>query len=292
MSLFSFFCPLSFFAQAGQERFDAITQGYFRNAVGAIIVYDVCSRTSFDHVDRWFEKLRKHAHPQTFVLLVGNKKDVDEKERRGGEEGGGEEAQGEEGGGGERDVEEGLSAPPSSSPRREVSFEEGLGKARLLGASSLSPDSSLDSGDGDSVPEHHQVLFREVSALTGEGVEEAFVALIESTASLLPEYQSMVASEEEEEEEEEEDSGSELELEDEQQQQQQQSGKQREGLGGDIEAPPVRQHQHQHQQPSSSQGSSLTSLMVSSDSPSPYPDAITVRPSESGEAAESTCSKC
>lgn len=41
--------------QAGQESFKAITRGYYRNAIGAIVVYDIANRDSFNHVAKWLE---------------------------------------------------------------------------------------------------------------------------------------------------------------------------------------------------------------------------------------------
>mmetsp|Transcript_26989 Transcript_26989/g.26618 ORF Transcript_26989/g.26618 Transcript_26989/m.26618 type:complete len:220 (+) Transcript_26989:24-683(+) len=61
---------------AGQERYRAITSAYYRGAVGALLVYDVCKPTSFENVERWLKELKDHADSQTVVMLVGNKTDL------------------------------------------------------------------------------------------------------------------------------------------------------------------------------------------------------------------------
>ncbi|CAL5337107.1 unnamed protein product [Camellia sinensis] len=43
---------------AGQERFRAVTSAYYRGAVGALIVYDITRRTTFDSVGRWLDELK------------------------------------------------------------------------------------------------------------------------------------------------------------------------------------------------------------------------------------------
>ena len=40
---------------AEQERYGAITTAHYRKAWGAIVVYSVTDRASFDNVDRWIE---------------------------------------------------------------------------------------------------------------------------------------------------------------------------------------------------------------------------------------------
>ena len=42
---------------AGQERFRAVTSAYYRGAVGALIVYDISRRGTFDSSKRWLEEL-------------------------------------------------------------------------------------------------------------------------------------------------------------------------------------------------------------------------------------------
>ncbi|CAN6692810.1 unnamed protein product [Malus baccata var. baccata] len=38
---------------AGQERYRAITSAYYRGAVGALLVYDITKRPTFENVQRW-----------------------------------------------------------------------------------------------------------------------------------------------------------------------------------------------------------------------------------------------
>lgn len=61
---------------AGQERYRAVTSAYYRGAVGAMLVYDITKRQSFDHVARWLEELRGHADKNIVIMLIGNKSDL------------------------------------------------------------------------------------------------------------------------------------------------------------------------------------------------------------------------
>ncbi|KAJ8748773.1 hypothetical protein K2173_011328 [Erythroxylum novogranatense] len=61
---------------AGQERYRAVTSAYYRGAVGAMLVYDISKRQSFDHAAKWLEELREHADGNIIIMLVGNKSDL------------------------------------------------------------------------------------------------------------------------------------------------------------------------------------------------------------------------
>mmetsp|Transcript_4519 Transcript_4519/g.9767 ORF Transcript_4519/g.9767 Transcript_4519/m.9767 type:complete len:221 (-) Transcript_4519:227-889(-) len=61
---------------AGQERYRAITSAYYRGAVGALLVYDISKRLSYENVGRWLKELRDHADQNIVIMLVGNKKDL------------------------------------------------------------------------------------------------------------------------------------------------------------------------------------------------------------------------
>lgn len=66
---------------AGQERFRVITTSYFRGAQGIMLVYDVTDRASFMAVKNWVEEIDKNADKHVNRILIGNKCDVDEKDR-------------------------------------------------------------------------------------------------------------------------------------------------------------------------------------------------------------------
>lgn len=58
------------------DRYRAVTSAYYRGAVGAMLVYDITKRQSFDHVARWLEELRGHADKNIAIMLIGNKTDL------------------------------------------------------------------------------------------------------------------------------------------------------------------------------------------------------------------------
>ncbi|CAD5163010.1 unnamed protein product [Musa acuminata subsp. malaccensis] len=61
---------------AGQERYRAITSAYYRGAVGALLVYDITKKQTFDSIQRWLRELRDHADSNIVIILAGNKSDL------------------------------------------------------------------------------------------------------------------------------------------------------------------------------------------------------------------------
>ncbi|KAL9332714.1 hypothetical protein ACSQ67_002324 [Phaseolus vulgaris] len=55
----------------------AVTSAYYRGAVGAMLVYDITKRQSFNHIPRWLEELRNHADKNIVIILIGNKSDLE-----------------------------------------------------------------------------------------------------------------------------------------------------------------------------------------------------------------------
>lgn len=58
------------------NRYRAVTSAYYRGAVGAMLVYDITKRQTFDHVARWLDELRGHADRNIVIMLIGNKSDL------------------------------------------------------------------------------------------------------------------------------------------------------------------------------------------------------------------------
>ena len=72
---------------AGQESFRSITRSYYRGAAGALLVYDITRRDTFEHLSSWLEDARQHANPNMTIMLIGNKSDVAHKRAVSREEG-------------------------------------------------------------------------------------------------------------------------------------------------------------------------------------------------------------
>ncbi|EGS23199.1 uncharacterized protein CTHT_0008620 [Thermochaetoides thermophila DSM 1495] len=67
---------LSLWDTAGQETYKSVTRSYFRGASGALLVFDLTRRSTFEHVTDWLNDLRQIAEPDIVVVLVGNKADL------------------------------------------------------------------------------------------------------------------------------------------------------------------------------------------------------------------------
>ncbi|KAK0889065.1 hypothetical protein LTR57_025441 [Friedmanniomyces endolithicus] len=70
------FMKLSLWDTAGQETYKSITRSYFRGASGALLVFDITRRTTFNSVTSWLHDLRQIAEDDIVVILVGNKSDL------------------------------------------------------------------------------------------------------------------------------------------------------------------------------------------------------------------------
>ena len=101
---------------AGQDRFRSLSQSYIRNGDAIILVYDITSDDTFQHVTTWMDAIHNMAKQDVPIILVGNKTDM-ENERR-------------------------------------ITTEE-----------------------GQKLAEKYKILFKEVSAMTGDGVADAFTML-------------------------------------------------------------------------------------------------------------------
>ncbi|PGH23802.1 hypothetical protein AJ80_02050 [Polytolypa hystricis UAMH7299] len=156
---------------AGTERFRSVSRSYYRGAAGAILVYDVASHPSFAALPTFLMDARALASPNLTVLLAGNKSDLladnasqsdyaDDPLRRP------------------------LTPSSTSSKQSPFPFDSGGGSMRSIGSPTAGTRLTATVA-----PEGHEVSLEqasrwaaksnipvavEVSALTGENVDELF----------------------------------------------------------------------------------------------------------------------
>jgi Ras-related protein Rab-18 len=72
---------LAIWDTAGQERFRTLTPSYYREAQGAILVYDVTNHSTFAKLETWLSELETYSTKANIVkMIVGNKIDKENRE--------------------------------------------------------------------------------------------------------------------------------------------------------------------------------------------------------------------
>ena len=64
---------------AGQERYRSITSAYYKGAKGALIVYDITRKSTFDNIDKWISDLKLNGDTNICIAIIGNKSDLEDK---------------------------------------------------------------------------------------------------------------------------------------------------------------------------------------------------------------------
>ena len=65
---------------AGQERFNAINESYYKQADCCLLVYDITNKDSFDSVKNYYvPKIKEYCNQILKVVLLGNKADLKDK---------------------------------------------------------------------------------------------------------------------------------------------------------------------------------------------------------------------
>ena len=71
---------ITLYDTAGQERYRSVTTNFIKHANGVILIYDITSRNTFDHVDEWLtsiqEVLSDWEKNDYLIMLIGNKLDL------------------------------------------------------------------------------------------------------------------------------------------------------------------------------------------------------------------------
>jgi len=62
---------------AGQEKFANLINVYFRNLDGAMIIYDITNRNSYDSIEKWIDKINFFNKSELPIIIVGTKTDLE-----------------------------------------------------------------------------------------------------------------------------------------------------------------------------------------------------------------------
>ena len=69
---------LAIWDTCGQEKYRSLIDGFFVGLSLAIIVYAIDNTSSFDSIDEWIRQCKVKCSPETKLILIGNKADLDE----------------------------------------------------------------------------------------------------------------------------------------------------------------------------------------------------------------------
>ena len=54
---------------AGQERYSSVTKAYYKGAKGALLVYDITKRSTFESIDNWIIDLRTNGDKDILIII-------------------------------------------------------------------------------------------------------------------------------------------------------------------------------------------------------------------------------
>ena len=80
---------ITLFDTAGQERYRSVTTNFIKHADGILLIYDITSKITFEHIDAWLDSIQENLSDweksDYLIMMLGNKLDLvkeDEKERK------------------------------------------------------------------------------------------------------------------------------------------------------------------------------------------------------------------
>lgn len=146
---------------AGTERFRSVSRSYYRGAAGAVLVYDVANQGSFAQLPTFLNDARALASPQLTVVLAGNKVDLTEPQQQ--------------------QDEDLLDATEPGSLRTQESANTSTSTLQQTTLGSQQRATKTDAGRAvqqsmaaNWASQNRIPASMEVSALSGEGVDEVF----------------------------------------------------------------------------------------------------------------------
>lgn len=137
---------------AGTERFRSVSRSYYRGAAGAILVYDISNQSTFAQLPTFLNDARALASPQLTVVLAGNKADL-----------------------ADPNDNQDLLDESSTSPSANSTSTLGPGLGSQLRATRAETGRAVQQSTSANWASQNRIpACIEVSALSGDGVDEVF----------------------------------------------------------------------------------------------------------------------
>lgn len=138
---------------AGTERFRSVSRSYYRGAAGAILVYDISNQSTFTQLPTFLNDARALASPQMTVVLAGNKADLADPNA----------------------TEDLLEDETSSIPSTRSTSTLGPGLGSQQRATTTQTGRAVQQATAANWASQNRIpASMEVSALSGDGVDEVF----------------------------------------------------------------------------------------------------------------------
>jgi small GTP-binding protein len=161
----------------GQERYNAISESYYKKGDGILLVFDITSQKSFDKIkDYYVANIREKCKKNIPIILLGNKTDLDDKRVVSQEEAI------------DLAVNEEFVYKETSCLKNENvadAFETIIeiwninNKQIIKNKTDIEDERKVPQEEGIALALSHNYKFKETSALKNENVADAFEALIE-----------------------------------------------------------------------------------------------------------------
>lgn len=75
-------CKFEIWDTGGTEQYRSLPPSYYRRAAGALVVYDISNRESFEGLASWLLELKVNGEPNVCTMIVGNKSDCEKEVSR------------------------------------------------------------------------------------------------------------------------------------------------------------------------------------------------------------------
>ena len=79
MNIRGFRAKVQIWDTAGQEKYNSLSQQFFRNVDGILLVFDLTNKDSFNNIKKWLNEIKANSDHSIKKLLVGNKADMKDK---------------------------------------------------------------------------------------------------------------------------------------------------------------------------------------------------------------------